>query len=199
MNEWINEWVNLWWHWVSALKRKINISYLILSNIFPAGIGVAACYCQPARAGASPWRGVQILSGKHRTYSPLIGPADQDSVNLDPDPGFFTKKSIYRYFLDFCAVLRILIRIRLPVTLIRIRILQLTFYRFGPSNAPKWPSKASTYSLLCWSGSVSYFSLWCGSGSTTLLLWSLKPSKGKHPALEGLRRKIAFSWERKKF
>jgi hypothetical protein len=42
------------------------------------------------------------------TYSPLIGAADQDSVNLDPDPGFLTKKSICRYFfLGFYAVLRV--------------------------------------------------------------------------------------------
>ncbi len=39
--------------------------------------------------------------------------------------------------------------------------------KFGPSksNAPKWPSKASSnFSLWCESGSC--FSLWCGSGSS---------------------------------
>ncbi len=35
------------------------------------------------------------------------------------------------------------------------------FPRFGPSNAPKLPSKASTFSLLCWSGSS--FLKWSGS------------------------------------
>jgi hypothetical protein len=43
----------------------INTRYI--NSYFCAGIGVAARYCQPARAGANPWRGVQILSGKHRT------------------------------------------------------------------------------------------------------------------------------------
>ncbi len=36
------------------------------------------------------------------------------------------------------------------------------FPRFGPFNAPKWPSKASTLSH--WCGSGSSFPKWCGSG-----------------------------------
>ncbi len=40
------------------------------------------------------------------------------------------------------------------------------FPRFGPSNVPKWSSKAFIFSLRCGSGSIeSCFWLWCGSGS----------------------------------
>ncbi len=47
------------------------------------------------------------------------------------------------------------------------------FPRFGPSNGPKWPSKAFTFSHGCgcgfgfWSGSGLCLSLWCGSVSVS--------------------------------
>ncbi len=74
-----------------------------------------------------------------------------------------SRKTPLRFTLDFdpanVADLHTLMRIRillfslmrLPFTLmrIRIRILTLIFSRFGHSNAPKWPYKASTFSLWC--------------------------------------------------
>ncbi len=46
---------------------------------------------------------------------------------------------------------------------IRIRILPLAFFRFGPSHAPKWPSKTSIFSLWCGCESESSFPKWFGS------------------------------------
>jgi hypothetical protein len=83
--------------------------------------------------------------------------SDLDPPTLQNDPRrvppFFTLKRIR--ILHFT-----LMRIRiLPFSLMRIRIWTLlsTFSRSGPSNDPKWPSKASTFSL--WCGSGSYFSI----------------------------------------
>jgi len=82
----------------------------------------------------------------------------QTSV-ADPDPAFH------------------LMRIRiLPFTLMRSGSVPILpdpdptthFFPFGTSNAPKWPSKASTFSLWCESGSRSNFPEWCGSESAKL-------------------------------
>ncbi len=64
------------------------------------------------------------------------------------------------------------------------------FPRFVRSNTPKWPSKASTFSLWCgsgscfplWCGSGSSFPLWSGSGSSFPLLWD--PDADADPASE---------------
>ncbi len=71
--------------------------------------------------------------------------------DADPDPTFHSDEDPDP---DTTVPFK-LMRTRIPpFKLISIRILPLNFsLRFGASSAPKWPFKAST------------FSLWCGSGS----------------------------------
>ncbi len=96
--------------------------------------------------------------------SPLLGAADQDSVNLDSDSGFLTKKSIYRYFY---AVLRILIRIRLPVTDPDPDPTTYFFPVMDPLMLQNDPLRLLPFMRI----RILILPLrWCGSGSTTLLL-----------------------------
>ncbi len=64
------------------------------------------------------------------------------------------------------TLMRVRIRI-LPFNLMRIRTGSCCslFPRLRPTKAPKWPSKASTFSLWCGSVSKSCFPLWFWTGS----------------------------------
>ncbi len=77
-------------------------------------------------------------------------------------PSLWCRSESGSYLSFWCRIL--------PFNLMRIRILQLIFPQlFGPSNAPKWPSKALTVSL--------WRRLGCGYGCFTLMRIRIQLSK----------------------
>jgi len=89
---------------------------------------------------------------------------------------FYSLRSVLRIRVTLTRIrillftlMRILVRVLpftlmwiriLPFNLMRIRILPLTFFRFGLSNASKWTSDASTFSLWCRSEFTTLFKYW---------------------------------------